>query len=148
MARKDYGPYKKKGKAKKKKEKQEKGFSTLNQVTGVPKSYTFHSSIPVEEPKVIKSDRPTCPICGKVVEDVSSSFLDKEGNVIHFDCVLSMIKEREMVKDDEKLSYVGKGNFGIFRMDEEGHYHLERTIPFENEEENSRMKAYIGGLKE
>ena len=105
MARKDYGPYKKKGKDKKRKEKQEKGFSTLNQVTGVPKSYTFHSSIPVEEPKVIKSDRPTCPICGKVVEDVSSSFLDKEGNVIHYGFIEKFIEQLGETYNIREIAY-------------------------------------------
>ena len=108
------------------------GFSTLNQVAGVPKPSEHHSSIPVDTPKRIREPQPVCSYCGKEIENIAEAFTASDGSYVHFDCVISRIKEADAL--------IGK--------DEEGRYKIIKTIPFETPDKTKAMKEYIESLKE
>lgn len=123
------------------------GFSTLNQVAGVPKPREHHSSIPVESPGTIMEPRPVCPYCGETIENIASALVASDGSYIHFDCVLSRITDEVKPKEGECVSYVGSGSFALIGKDEEGHSVIIRKIPFESPEHTKEMKAYISSLR-
>ena len=133
---------------KKKKNSGITGFSTLNQVAGVPKPSEHHSSIPVDTPKRIREPQPVCSYCGKEIENIAEAFTASDGSYVHFDCVISRIKEAERPKEDETVSYIGSGNFALIGKDEEGRYKIIKTIPFETPDKTKAMKEYIESLKE
>lgn len=124
------------------------GFSTLNQVAGVPKPSEHHSSIPVDTPKRIREPQPVCSYCGKEIENIAEAFTASDGSYVHFDCVISRIKEVERPKEDETVSYIGSGNFALIGKDEEGRYKIIKTIPFETPDKTKAMKEYVESLKE
>ncbi len=131
-----------KGKAK----SQLSDFSTLNQVTGVPKPRQHHSSIPVDNPREISEPCPECPVCGKVIDCIASAFSTPEG-YIHFDCALERVAKDERLLDGQKISYLGSGCFGVVEKTEEGGYAILKRIPFENPDSTKSMKEYVEGLK-
>jgi len=58
--------------------------------------------------------RPLCPLCGKPIEDLASAINDKaSGQAAHFDCVRAKISKAEVLKEDETISYIGGGRFGV-----------------------------------
>lgn len=123
------------------------GLNTINQVSGVPKSHAFHSSIPVTPPKTVKEPLPVCPDCNERIQCIAESFRLSNGEFIHFDCMLSRLKKSENLLEGESISYVGRGNFAVVRKDEDGRYIIVRTIPVEEEKAFSSMKEYVENLK-
>ena len=126
---------------------QYQGLNTINQVSGVPKSHAFHSSIPVTPPKTVKEPLPVCPDCNERIQCIAESFRLSNGEFIHFDCMLSRLKSSENLSEGESISYVGRGNFAVVRKDEDGRYIIVRTIPVEEEKAFSSMKEYVENLK-
>ena len=124
------------------------GFSTLNQVAGVPKQREHHSSIPVESPKRIKEPHPICSYCGQEIENIAEAFTASDGGYVHFDCVISRIAETERLSADEKISYIGAGNFAVVSKNDNGGFTIVRTIPFESQDKTKAMKEYVNSLKE
>ena len=123
------------------------GLNTINQVSGVPKSHAFHSSIPVTPPKTVKEPLPVCPDCNERIQCIAESFRLSNGEFIHFDCMLSRLKSSENLLEGESISYVGRGNFAVVRKDEDGRYIIVRMIPVEEEKAFSSMKEYVENLK-
>ncbi len=132
---------------KKRKKESISGFSTLNQVAGVSKPRQHHSSIPVEEPKVIREPLPECAYCSEPIESIAESFMIDDGRYVHFDCMISHIREMEHVPDDKIVSYVGSGNFAIIEKTEDGKFTILKTIPVENSDRVKSMKAFVEGCK-
>ena len=123
------------------------GFSTLNQVAGVPKPREHRSSIPVEAPSSIVEPHPTCVYCGSEIENIASAFMVGEESFAHFDCVLERIRESEKPADDQSVSYLGSGTFGLIGKDDEGKPVILRKIPVETPDETKAMKTYISTLR-
>lgn len=137
-----------KQKDKKKKKKQGiSGFSTLNQVAGVPKPREYRSEIPVETPKSIREPHPICSLCGKEIENIASAFTSPDGGYAHFDCVLAQIKATEHLNEGEMISYIGSGNFAVVGKDGEGKPVIIRRIQYESEERVRAMKEYVASLR-
>ena len=132
---------------KKKKNAGINGFSTLNQVAGVPKPRDYRSSIPVETPGVIHEPHPVCPMCGEIIENIASALSSPDGNYVHFDCVLKALNETERPGEDEKISYIGGGAFGVIGKDEEGKPYIVRRIPYETGDMLKAMKEYVSSLR-
>ncbi len=123
------------------------GFSTLNQVAGVPKRREYHSDLPID--KVKKLEEPSgiiCALCGKPIETIADSFTYNDGYV-HFDCALDKIKESEQLKDNQTISYIGSGSFGVCEKGDDGKYTIIKKIAFESSESLGKMQEYIEGLK-
>ena len=124
------------------------GFSTLNQVAGVPKPSEHHSSIPVDTPKRIREPQPVCSYCGKEIENIASAFMAPDGTYAHFDCVLERIRETEKPGEGESVSYIGGGCFGIIGRGEDGKPIIIRRIQYESPETVRSMKAYVASLRD
>ncbi len=123
------------------------GFSSLNQVTGVPKPVVFHSRIPVPPVKVVKEPKESCAICGKTIELIADSLINPKGEFEHFECVLAALNEKYQPREDEKISYIGKGAFGLCAKDENGKWFIKERIPYESKEDNEKMHLFVEGLK-
>lgn len=55
-----------------------------------------------------------CPRCGEPIKDITGAIADKNtGEPIHFDCVLNHLEETESHAENEKIVYVGHGNFAV-----------------------------------
>lgn len=136
-----------KGKARRRKEAIS-GFSTLNQVAGVSRPRQHHSSLPVDEPKRVVEPHPVCQYCGTPIDTIASSLSTPEGGYAHFDCVLSHIRESENPGENETISYIGAGSFGIIGKDGDGKPCIIRKIQYESPDRYKGMKDYVAGLKE
>ena len=123
------------------------GFSTLSQVAGVPLRRTHHSSLDVPAPKSVSEPYPLCPYCGERIDLIADSFF-VDGEYVHFECMLSSIKEKEILEENQTISYIGSGAFGVCQKDEEGRYTIIKRIEVENKEDSTKMKNFIEGLKE
>lgn len=122
------------------------GFSTLSQVAGVPLKRTYHSNIDVPVPKYVSEPYPICPYCGEKIDVIADSF-NVNGEYVHFDCMLSSIKEKEILSENQTISYLGSGTFGVCQKDEDGKYTIVKRIEVENKDDSQKMKDYIEGLK-
>lgn len=122
------------------------GFSTLSQVAGVPLKRTHHSNLDVPMPKVVGEPYPVCPYCNEKIDLIADSFFI-DGSYVHFDCVLSSLKEKEVLEEGQSISYLGSGSFGICQKNEDGSYSIVKRIEVENRESNTQMKSYVEGLK-
>lgn len=123
------------------------GFSTLNQVVGVSKPREHHSSIPVAAPKSVKEPKLKCEICGEEIESIACSMTAPQGGYAHFDCVLESIKAEEVLAENQVVSYIGSGNFGVCEKDENGSYHIIKTINYENADRTKAIKEFVESLK-
>lgn len=133
--------------SKKKDSYESSGFSTIREVTGNPKKREHHSSIPIIPEKRLSEPVPSCSICHEPIQSIAESFLNKDGSYSHFDCVYSLIAERENIKSDEVLSYIGSGKFGVFRKGESASLVLDRSIEYESKEDGKKMRDYVESLK-
>ena len=123
------------------------GFTTLNQVTGVPKTHSYHSRIPILETQTVVETGDVCPICGKRIDVIASALLSPEGLPVHFDCVLDELKRKYNPKENQTISYVGKGNFALCEKGEDGKWSIVERIAYESPESNLKFKEYIGEHK-
>ncbi|ADN02007.1 hypothetical protein [Spirochaeta thermophila] len=56
----------------------------------------------------------TCSHCGDAIADVLQAIAHPDtGDPIHFECAVSLIKEREQLREGEEICYLGGGSFGI-----------------------------------
>ena len=120
------------------------------------KAYSFQSKKQFRPPKVvtleqIKEDeeairvfksknRPVCSHCGQPIVDMSSAFANREGKELHFDCVLEILSESEKIAEDEKISYIGQGRFGVVKFQNPNdvkHFTIKKIIEWE--EKDSRL---------
>ena len=122
------------------------GFSTLSQVAGVPVKKTHHSTLDTPPVKSVQEPHPNCAYCGEPIDLIADSF-SVEGGYAHFDCVLSSIKEREVLEENQTISYLGSGSFGICQKDENGKYSIIKKIEVENKDSGIAIREYIEGLK-
>lgn len=137
-------PSQKKGKNRKNEnEGKLQGFTTLNQVTGVPKSHALHSRIPLQGVRTIKEPGATCVLCGERIENIAEAVSSQNGEFVHFDCVLEDIRKSYHVHEGQSISYVGKGAFGICEKDEEGKWHIIQRIQYESPEANLKLKEFV-----
>lgn len=92
----------------------------------------------------------TCPICNEGVKEVGNA-IDYQGQgPTHFDCVLRALNEKEDLKSDEKITYVGSGRFGIInnkKNDSGVSFTLLREIDVEDREKvlpwRDERKIYV-----
>ena len=69
------------------------GFSTLNQVSGVPKPHSYKSRLQVSPTKVIKEPLDKCSICGQTILNISQAMCSPVSSFVHFDCVLNQFQQ-------------------------------------------------------
>jgi len=55
-----------------------------------------------------------CPICNKIIVNMSQSIMHKEKNKLaHFDCVFEEAKKLFLIKPTERFAYMGSGIFAV-----------------------------------
>ncbi|MCR5699002.1 MAG: hypothetical protein K6G52_05085 [Treponemataceae bacterium] len=113
-----------------------------------------HQNQQKEEKKVEEYDLPkieykiaNCAYCGKPIEDMSCALGSKEsGEPVHFDCVIEKITETEKIQNDEKITYIGQGRFGVVHFDNPQdlrHFQIRRIIEWESREEKKEWRQEI-----
>lgn len=96
--------------------------------------------------KLIKNEpKPICTICEKEIELISIAISDGNEGYQHFDCVLKKLGENKALKKNQKISYVGKGNFALVEKNE-GKWTLLETFNLESPEVFSSQKKYVEEL--
>ncbi len=85
--------------------------------------------------RAFKANVLTCEICGQPINDVSSAMANKgSGNPVHFDCIISKLAETEQVGENEKITYIGQGRFGVVHfenMHDLRHFQIKKIIEWE-----------------
>jgi len=109
----------------------------------------------VENENAIKAFRTNvkiCEICGQVLkfDELNSALSNKAtGNPAHFDCVFKQISETEKMNQNERLTYIGQGRFGILHFDNPHdlrHFTISRIIEWENRDNRLEWRNEIAGL--
>ncbi len=84
-----------------------------------------------------------CPVCSRAVHDLYTAIAYGDGMVpAHFDCILSLLGEREQFSSGERLCYLGGGSFGIVqtrpargkRNGNDGSLFIRKRIEFEEKD--------------
>ena len=92
---------------------------------------------------------PECPLCGNPVRDVKTAILEREsGKSAHFDCVVREIAKGESLESDERISYLGKGTFGVLSFRGGGgpvRYLIRKRIQYESPEKKADLRESPGG---
>lgn len=88
-----------------------------------------------------------CHLCGKSIANITESFMDNNGNYLHFDCVYNEVKKTFPQSNNSKLIYSGNGRFSLIKKTPEGNFILESTINYEDKESNKNIKTNIEQLK-
>lgn len=79
---------------------------------------------------------PDCSICNKPIRDVTAAITDLSSEKpAHFDCILKNLSETETLGNQEKIIYLGSGNFGIVKIINNKKFEIIKKIPYENMEE-------------
>ncbi len=123
------------------------GFSTLSQVSGAPLKSVHHSKIQVPPPKSVKEPHTICPLCGQKINLISEALTDPKGEFVHFDCVIKELRERYRPRENQTISYVGRGNFALCEKDEENKWTIVERIQYESGESVEKMRSYVESLK-
>ena len=117
-------------------------------------SYTLPAEQLREEEDAIRSykggGKPVCPKCGLPIADVGSALMSREdGQPLHFDCALAVLSEREKLAENERLTYIGQGRFGVITY-ENPHdirsFKIQRIIEWEKSDEKVEWRAEFAGL--
>lgn len=94
---------------------------------------------PVQEK--VEVNGPDCAVCGSPIRDVSAAMKDPASDKpAHFDCVLKYLSEKENLGNQEKVVYLGSGNFGVVRLLNNRKFEILKSIPYEKVEERTEWR--------
>jgi hypothetical protein len=83
-----------------------------------------------------KVNGPDCSICDKPIRDVSAAVTYQETEKpAHFDCILKKLADSETLEAQEKIVYLGSGDFGVVKIINNKKFEIIRKIKYENSEE-------------
>ena len=110
--------------------------------------------IPYERPKWVPPTPPDIPLpaasctwCGKPIKDISSAICEPDtGKPIHFDCVINRIIEKENLENNDTVSYLGGGRFGIIHFNNPPDirdFKIKKIFEWENRENRSEWRVTI-----
>lgn len=114
------------------------------------------------EVKKVNEPYPTCAICGRKISYITEALISKEGtSFVHFDCALKEVYSQLQPKQDEVISYIGKGKFALIKVirdeyveDERTHrkqrayeFKIEKEIEWETPEQFVHMCEVVEGTK-
>lgn len=117
-------------------------------------SYTLPADQLRDEDEAIRSykggEKPVCPMCGLPIADMGSALVSREdGRPVHFDCALASLSEREKLADNERLTYIGQGRFGILEfanMRDLRHFTIKKIIDWEDKDSRPEWREELAGL--
>ena len=79
---------------------------------------------------------PDCSICNKTIRDISAAMTDIETDKpAHFDCIIKKLSDSETIGKQEKMIYLGSGNFGIVKIINNKKFEIIKKIQYEAAEE-------------
>lgn len=88
---------------------------------------------------------PVCGKCGKQINNINTAISDNTtGNPVHFDCIIKELTEKERLGPNERISYIGKGCFGVVTM-KKGYktFTIERRIQYETGEKKADWRKSL-----
>lgn len=94
----------------------------------------------IQEPMV------ECSICGQTIKEIADAISEPDGTFSHFNCVIKKISDSYELKPNQKVSYLGKGNFGIVENNE-GVFTIVERIAYESPESYVAMKNFVESTK-
>jgi hypothetical protein len=98
----------------------------------------------------LKAREVVCPICGKVIEDMSSAIADKAtGKPAHFDCILEQLGKAETLGENDRIAYIGQGRFAVLHYDnprDQKSFKIIKTIDWESREQKLDWRDEMSGL--
>lgn len=97
-------------------------------------------------PKV-REPNEECEICHKPIKSIALAITGPEGGHCHFDCVLEKLASERSLGPGQKISYLGRGVFGVVET-ADGKFKILEKISFESSEEFADMKRFVEGTKE
>ncbi|MBR6216112.1 MAG: hypothetical protein IKQ84_06840 [Spirochaetaceae bacterium] len=65
---------------------------------------------------------------------------------VHFDCVLKKLNDDETLNENEKITYIGQGRFGVVYFENPHdlrHFKIERIIEWEDREKKADWRSEI-----
>ncbi|MBB6479116.1 hypothetical protein [Spirochaeta isovalerica] len=87
-------------------------------------------------PQQERANGPDCALCGNPIRDISAAMNDPSGeNPVHFDCIVKQLSEKETLGNQEKIVYLGSGNFGVVRILNNRKFEILKKIPYEENPE-------------
>lgn len=95
--------------------------------------------------KTDEKDVQDCPYCSKPVKYLSTAINVQGFNApFHFDCVLKHIQETHKVGENQQITYLGKGTFGIIQtIKESPGFVIKEKIQIEDTLEVSEWKSEL-----
>ncbi len=117
-------------------------------------TYTLPADQIRDEDEAIRSykggGKPICPKCGLPIADVGSALMSREdGSPVHFDCALAVLSERERLADNERLTYIGQGRFGVLEfpnIHDLRHFTIKKIIEWEEKDTRPAWRDELAGL--
>lgn len=90
-----------------------------------------------------KQDKKTCVLCKAIIDDMLSALKPSEGDgFCHFECVQKELARSEPLAENEKMVYVGSGDFCIVqerRNRGKTYYFLRKRIHWRDADKNKKM---------
>ncbi|HAL18181.1 MAG TPA: hypothetical protein DCO86_00935, partial [Spirochaetaceae bacterium] len=72
---------------------------------------------------------------------------DNLKSLCHFDCAIRYIRESRQLKPPYRISYIGSGNFAIFKYGKnKSEFAFVEKIEFESRDDFKAMQEYVQGL--
>ena len=91
-----------------------------------------------------------CPICSKVIEDLTSSLSDKTtGEPVHFDCAWNQAGKDITLKENEKFTYIGQGRFAVLYFPDirdTRHVKIRKIVEWERSDSVPQWRTEISNL--
>jgi hypothetical protein len=92
----------------------------------------------------------TCPLCQKSIFDISSAIIEKNTKEpAHFDCVMRNLVEAERPGQNERVAYIGSGNFAVVENDPTNNRRviIKRKIQYEDKENKPEWRVGLDQTK-
>jgi len=88
-----------------------------------------------EEIAALKQEEHICVLCRKRIQDRVTAIVHKDGKgLCHFACVRKSILKTEKLEENEKLIYIGSGDYAIFQVREnrgKAYHFLRKRIEYQ-----------------
>jgi hypothetical protein len=102
-------------------------------------------------PPVPHRDYEPDPITGQPIDNIFTAIAEPAtGKPANFDSILRQIEEQEELAENERIVYVGKGEFGILqenkrseKKSDEPRYFIRKRIPIEDEYEKYEWRKEL-----
>ncbi|MCR4823048.1 MAG: hypothetical protein K5873_09285 [Treponema sp.] len=101
--------------------------------------------------RAFKENVVTCEVCGQPIADIANAITNRgSGKPVHFDCVITKLAEEEKLEQNDKISYIGQGRFGVLHFDnphDQKHFTIKKIIEWEaRDSERGDWRNEMAGL--